>query len=178
MALKPKAKNKYSYTFADESLQEIEVSEEWAKTLAELDREEKNANRRETRRHVSIDKRLDRNVYMRDYTQDIEFAEECREFEESELRLECLQRKAFEKHLTPRQAEAFYQYKVLKYRKTRIGKNMGVTESAVRKLIGKAEEVIYPALFKALKENDFEAERHSDGIDFDNLLYLDLLINS
>lgn len=45
---------KINYKFADETV-EIEVSEEWGNVLIELDRREYNANRRETRRHTSLD---------------------------------------------------------------------------------------------------------------------------
>jgi hypothetical protein len=175
---KLKAPTNYKYTFLDDTVQSVNVSPEWVTILNELDREEKNANRRETRRHISADKWLSRNINMRDYTQDIDYVLKCKDFEEREIRLERLQREAFREHLTPRQAEAFYQSKILKYRKARIGRNMGITESAVRKLLDKAETVIYPALFKALKENGFDGDLDSDEIDFDNLTYLELLIHS
>ncbi len=47
---------KIKYQFADETV-EIEVSEEWGNVLIELDRRERNSNRRETRRHTSLDNR-------------------------------------------------------------------------------------------------------------------------
>ena len=45
---------KYEYSFSNESVI-IEVSDEWASILAELDREEYNNDHAETRRHVSLD---------------------------------------------------------------------------------------------------------------------------
>ena len=45
---------KYEYSFSNESVT-IEVSDEWAGVLAELDREEYNNDHAETRRHVSLD---------------------------------------------------------------------------------------------------------------------------
>ena len=45
---------KYEYSFSNESVI-IEVSDEWAGILAELDREEYNNDHAETRRHVSLD---------------------------------------------------------------------------------------------------------------------------
>ncbi len=45
---------KISYQFCNETI-EIEVDEEWANVLHELDRVEYNANHRETRRHCSLD---------------------------------------------------------------------------------------------------------------------------
>ncbi len=45
---------KYEYSFSNESVN-IEVSDEWADILEELDRIEYNNNHAETRRHVSLD---------------------------------------------------------------------------------------------------------------------------
>ncbi len=45
---------KYEYSFSNESVT-IEISDEWAGVLAELDREEYNNDHAETRRHVSLD---------------------------------------------------------------------------------------------------------------------------
>ena len=45
---------KYRYGFVD-GTEEIEISEEWAAVLREMDREELNGNRRETRRHTSLE---------------------------------------------------------------------------------------------------------------------------
>lgn len=45
---------KYTYAFATGSSQ-VEVPEEWAELLAEMDHEEELHNRRETRRHQSLD---------------------------------------------------------------------------------------------------------------------------
>ena len=45
---------KYTYAFATGSSQ-VEVPEEWAQLLAEMDHEEELHNRRETRRHQSLD---------------------------------------------------------------------------------------------------------------------------
>lgn len=45
---------KIKYQFADEIV-EIEVADEWGEVLVDLDREEYNANHRETRRHCSLE---------------------------------------------------------------------------------------------------------------------------
>ena len=45
---------KYNYEFLDEVV-EVEVSEEWAAVLYELDRREYNNNHTETRRHMPLD---------------------------------------------------------------------------------------------------------------------------
>ena len=44
----------YQYKFTDEVIT-VEISDEWASVLAELDREEYNNDHAETRRHVSLD---------------------------------------------------------------------------------------------------------------------------
>jgi RNA polymerase sigma-70 factor (ECF subfamily) len=44
----------YQYKFTDEVIT-VEISDEWASVLAELDREQYNNDHAETRRHVSLD---------------------------------------------------------------------------------------------------------------------------
>ena len=46
---------KIAYQFADGHIEELEVEQEVAETLTELDRQEYNNNHRETRRHVTFD---------------------------------------------------------------------------------------------------------------------------
>ena len=46
---------KIAYRFADGHVEELEVEQEVAETLKELDRQEYNNNHRETRRHVTFD---------------------------------------------------------------------------------------------------------------------------
>ena len=46
---------KITYLFADGHLEELEVEQDVAETLNELDRQEYNNNHRETRRHVTFD---------------------------------------------------------------------------------------------------------------------------
>ena len=48
----------YQYKFTDEVIT-VEISDEWASVLAELDREEYNNDHAETRRHVSLDNGAD-----------------------------------------------------------------------------------------------------------------------
>ncbi len=49
---------KIKYEFATETV-EIEVTEEWAKVIKELDRQEYNSNHRESRRHTSLSNGVD-----------------------------------------------------------------------------------------------------------------------
>ena len=54
---------KLTYTFANGETNEIEVSEEWAAVVMELDRQTYNLNQKETRRHRSLDRyNLDDNL--------------------------------------------------------------------------------------------------------------------
>lgn len=46
---------KIKYTAVTGEIHEIEVSEEWGEIIFELDRKENNINRKETRRHTSMD---------------------------------------------------------------------------------------------------------------------------
>jgi hypothetical protein len=53
---------------------------------------------------------------------------------------------------------------------------MGVTESAARKLIAKAESTIYPAIFKVLKELRLNADCDVEDIDFEKEFILQILL--
>jgi RNA polymerase sigma-70 factor (ECF subfamily) len=46
---------KLTYTFANGETSEIEVTEDWAAVVMELDRQTYNLNQKETRRHCSLD---------------------------------------------------------------------------------------------------------------------------
>jgi RNA polymerase sigma factor (sigma-70 family) len=46
---------KIRYKFADNETTEIEISNEWGENILELDRQEFNVNRKETRRHTALD---------------------------------------------------------------------------------------------------------------------------
>ena len=46
---------KITYRFADGHMEELEVEQEVAETLKELDRQEYNSNQKESRRHVTFD---------------------------------------------------------------------------------------------------------------------------
>lgn len=49
---------KLNYQFADGHFEEIEVSDEFKCQYEEMERKERNINRKETRRHQSLDKLL------------------------------------------------------------------------------------------------------------------------
>jgi RNA polymerase sigma-70 factor (ECF subfamily) len=46
---------KIKYQFANNETNEIEISNEWGENILELDRQEFNVNRKETRRHTAMD---------------------------------------------------------------------------------------------------------------------------
>ena len=45
----------YTYKFVDETKNTIDVSDEWYAILIQMDKDEKNNNKREMRRHISLD---------------------------------------------------------------------------------------------------------------------------
>lgn len=135
------------YTFADGHKEELEVTDEVAEVFYELEKYEQKVNRKETRRHVSLDMLEEAGFEFADPESDIEIVWEKCEEEELEEELaqmedERLERKQkwLESRLTARQAQAYFKFKYLEMKKVDIAKEMGVTEGAVRKLILKAEE--------------------------------------
>ena len=60
---------KIKYEFATETV-EIEVTEEWADVIKELDRQEYNSNHRETRRHTSLNTGMDHSDWLRSIESD------------------------------------------------------------------------------------------------------------
>ncbi|MDO4564678.1 MAG: sigma factor-like helix-turn-helix DNA-binding protein [Clostridia bacterium] len=57
---------KIQYNFENETV-EIDITDEWGEILIDLDREEYNANHRETRRHASLDAlNADENLFASD----------------------------------------------------------------------------------------------------------------
>lgn len=61
---------KTKYEFVNGEVVEIEVSEEWAKVLADLDRQEYNNEKKETRRHCTLDVLGDEGEWMIDENAD------------------------------------------------------------------------------------------------------------
>ena len=61
---------KVNYEFVTGEIVEIEVSEEWAEVLKEMDRKEHNINQTETRRHCTLDVLGDEGEWMIDETTD------------------------------------------------------------------------------------------------------------
>ena len=146
------------YTFADGHKEELEVTDEVAEVFYELEKYEQKVNRKETRRHVSLDMLEEAGFEFADPESDIETVWEKREKEELEDELaqmedERLERKQkwLESRLTARQAQAYFKFKYFGMKKVDIAKEMGVTEGAVRKLILKAEENLEKLRLKAIE---------------------------
>ena len=150
------------YDFAD-GKREIEVSDETAELYESILKYEKKVNRKETRRHVSLNAMMDAGFDFADPSSDIEttlereaaYAEEERkdaiEAEEEELYLE-QEQLWLESKLTPRQAKAYFMFIYLEMKKVEIAEEMNVTEGAVRKLILKAEENLAKLRRKEMQE--------------------------
>lgn len=134
------------YKFADGHMEEIEVTEEVAATFELLEKYEKKVERKETRRHVSLNLLLENGFVFPTESTDIldtlyKQEQEKSEWQEEQFRRQVLEDKKKEifSLLTYRQANAYFRHKYLHIKKTEIAKYMGVTEGAVRKLIKKAE---------------------------------------
>lgn len=147
-----------TYTFADGHKEELEVTDEVAEVFYELEKYEQKVNRKETRRHVSLDMLEEAGFEFADSETTIEALWEKQELEEAEERRadredRKLERKQkwLESRLTARQAQAYFKFKYLDMKKVDIAKEMGVTEGAVRKLILKAEENLEKLRLQAIE---------------------------
>ena len=115
---------KIKYQFANESI-EVEVSDDWGNILIDLDRQEYNVNKKETRRHVSLN--------GMDYEGDI-FADEI-DIEELILKEEMSEvlRAAIRK-LKPQQQELIYALYLSErpMSQAEYGKQIGIEETSVQ----------------------------------------------
>ena len=135
------------YKFADGHKEEIEVSDEVAAAFAQLEKYEKKVERKETRRHISLNLLMENGFDFSADDTDILDAFDKAEQEKSEWREEQFRRQVFldDKKieifslLTFRQADAYFRHKYLHIQKTEIARYLNITEGAVRKLIKKAE---------------------------------------
>lgn len=159
-----------TYTFADGHKEELEVTDEVAEVFYELEKYEKKVNRKETRRHVSLDMLEEAGFEFADLEADVESICESKEWEqESTLHeSERLERKQkwLESRLTVRQAQAYFMFKYLNMKKVDIAEEMDVTEGAVRKLILKAEgnlEKLRQQTIEAKKEKKLQKRKDALG---------------
>ena len=121
---------KITYRFADGHMEELEVEQEVAETIKELDRQEYNNNHKETRRHYH----LEGCAYEGD-----DFATEdpalARLLEDDGLLAKL---PSAVTSLLPRQRRLINQVFVEKKTYVAIAREDGVDESAVRKAVGRA----------------------------------------
>ena len=128
-----------TYKFADGHTEEIEVSEEVAAAFAQLEKYEKKVERKETRRHVSLNLLMVNGFDFSADDTDILDAFDKEEQEKSEWREERFRRRVLDDKkieifslLTFRQADAYFRHKYLHIQKTEIARYLNVTEGAVR----------------------------------------------
>ena len=107
---------------------------------------EKKVERKETRRHVSLNLLMENGFDFSADDTDLLDALDKAEQEKSEWREERFRRRVLDDKkmeiislLTYRQADAYFRHKYLRIQKTEIARHLNVTEGAVRKLIKKAE---------------------------------------
>lgn len=137
------------YKFADGHTEEIEVTDEIAAAFEQLEKYEKKVERKETRRHVSLNVLLENGFDFPIDNDDIldtidKQEQEKLEWQEEQFRRHNVddKRKEIFSLLTYRQADAYFRHKYLYIKKTEIARYMGITEGAVRKLIKKAEATL------------------------------------
>mgnify|MGYP001057377563 CR=1 FL=1 len=147
------------YKFANGHKEELQVTDEVAEVFYELEKYEQRVNRKETRRHISLDMLQEAGFEFADLESDIESICVSQEQEQESTQLECerLERKQkwLESRLTVRQAQAYFMFKYLNMKKGDVAEEMDVTEGAVRKLILKAEgnlEKLHQQAIEAKKE--------------------------
>ena len=112
------------YTFADGHTEEIEVADEFAEQYAEQEHRDKLVERKETRRHQSLDKSMEHGFDVPDLRVDIQAEIERRELSE--------QLKTALHTLTDRQRTVFLRYALdgLSFRE--IGDELSVAKNVVR----------------------------------------------
>ena len=113
---------KIKYVFCNEEV-EIEVSEEWGDIILDMDREERNNNQAESRRHCSLDA-LDRDDNSIPSAQDLEA--DYLEKEELEQLRDAI------KQLSPRQQRLIRQVYFERKKYTDIAAEEGVHRSAIQ----------------------------------------------
>lgn len=119
---------KITYHFSD-GIKEIEVPQEWADFIFEMDRLEYNIEHRETRRHCSLEAyNLDDNLIPSGSNPEDEVFKEL-EYEALDAAI---------KKLLPRQQKLIYQVFFEGRTYTSIAREEGVDESAIRHAVGRA----------------------------------------
>lgn len=125
----------YVYRFLDGTANNIELPDNWADILMELDHKEELNNRRETRRHQSLDKLLEFDDFLIVSNEpgplEILIAKDIDSFITPMLSL-----------LTIKQKRIMYLYHVCRYKKVEIAKMLKIDESSVRGGLSRATKRI------------------------------------
>ena len=119
----------YTYKFADGSKSTVEVADEIYDILIEMDKQEKYGNRRETRRHISLESLMEQGLepsIIDDYLA------ESRVINMNNERLQ-----EGIKQLLPAQQELLYKVYVDQLTVTEIAKSEGVAVCSVSKRLGR-----------------------------------------
>ena len=115
-----------TYTFADGTVSEHEVSDELGAAIAEMETQERRNNKRETRRHTSLDYLNDKGIDFTDGGDDMLTAlikqEDEQEFENLLLSF-----------LSPKQVKVFKLRFIERMTRTDIGRQLGVSRQAITK---------------------------------------------
>ena len=124
----------YKYEFVTEAV-EVEISEAWAEVLIMYDREEYNANKKETRRHLKLDASMEGSDWLKDEKADPGCIVEELDMEESLMN-------QISKILTDKQFNAFEKICINRYTEDEYAKMMGITQQAAHKHVSRAKDII------------------------------------
>lgn len=137
------------YEFYDGHIECLEVEDAVAEVYEQIVAEEERNERKEMRRHQSLEVMLDAGFDFEDKTASIDYIIEQQELRENErcFRQEynqCVRAmyKALKKYISKRQAQAYLLYTQMYFSKVEIASLMDITEGAVRKLLLKAKASI------------------------------------
>ncbi len=134
------------YEFYDGHVECLEVEDAVAEVYGQIVTEEERNERKETRRHQSLEVMLDAGFDFADERASIDYILEQQELRESERRFrqqynQCVRAmyRALKKYIPKRQTQAYLLYTQMYFSKVEIAHLMGITEGAVRKLLLKAK---------------------------------------
>jgi len=135
------------YEFVDGTKNEVEVSDELAAVIAELDNDIKNNDQNETRRHISLERLAER--------KDTEVRDENINFEAGlikDVEIETL-RNAMET-LMPKQRELLQKIFFEKQSLTAVAEEYGVSPQAIENRLNKIYEKLRYKLHRKLRNRD------------------------
>lgn len=124
---------KIKYEYVNETV-EIEVSEYWGKVLEEMDKEYKNVERRETRRHEELNQNIDGTDWLKskEETQDDAVIRKEKEKEITEAM----------QHLSEKQADVIVAVHYLGCGITEYAKLRGISQPTATERLRSAEKIL------------------------------------